>query len=65
MIMRRKLFYGKESSTMTRKLYFETRSLDYEKEVVLWKRSSMMRRKIDYEKGGLLLERKFYDDKKI
>ena len=25
----------------------------------------MMRRKFDYEKGGLLLERKFYDDKKF
>ena len=56
--MRRKLFYGEKSSMMRRKF-------DYEKEVVLWKRSSMMRRKFDYEKGGLLLERKFYDDKKV
>ena len=41
------------------------RKFDYEKEVVRWKRSSMMRRKFDYEKRGLLLERKFYDDKKV
>ena len=27
--------------------------------------SSMMRRKFDWEKGGLLLERKFYDNKKV
>ena len=27
--------------------------------------SMMRRRKFDYEKGGLLLERKFYDDKKV
>ena len=25
----------------------------------------MMRRKFDYENGGLLLERKFYDDKRV
>ena len=25
----------------------------------------MMRRKFDYERGGLFLERKFYDDKKV
>ena len=29
------------------------------------KGSSMMRRKFDYERGGLFLERKFYDDKKV
>ena len=30
--------FWKGSSMMTRKLYFETSSLDYEKEVVLWER---------------------------
>ena len=58
MIMRRKLFYGKGSSLMTRKF-------DYEKEVVSWKRSSMMRRQFDYEKEVVSWKRKFYDDKKV
>ena len=29
------------------------------------KGSSMMRRKLDYEKEGVLWRRKFYDDKKV
>ena len=52
------MFYG-EGSSMTR------RKLDYEKEVVLWKRSSMTKRKFDYEKEVVLWKRKFYDDKKV
>ena len=56
--MRRKLFCAKGNSLMTRKF-------DYEKEVVLWKRSSMMRRKFDYEKEVVLWRRKFYDEKKV
>ena len=31
---------------MTRKLYFERRKLDYEKEVVLWERKSYDEKKI-------------------
>ena len=50
---------------MTRKLYFERRKLDYEKEVVCGKGSSMTRRKFDYEKEVVLWKRKFYDEKKV
>ena len=56
--MRRKFFYGEGSSMMTRKV-------DYEKEVVSWKRGSMMRRKFVYEKAVVSWKRKFYDDKKV
>ena len=58
MIIRRKLFYGRRSSLMTRKF-------DYEKEVVLWKRKFFDDKKFDYEKEVVLWKRKFYDEKKV
>ena len=39
-----------------------TKKFDYEKEIVLWKRTSMMRGRFDYEKEVVLWRRKFYGD---
>ena len=41
------------------------REFTYEKEVFYGKGSSMMGKKFDYEKEGVLWRKKFYDDKKF